>query len=312
MKSDLVSVDMKQYRIKSIRELHELLKLPKPKHPLISVIDFSMIQCFDNEQLEAVSYAFYCIALKKNFKGKMRYGQQHYDFDQGVMSFFAPDQVVITEIRDDWDLEGLWLVIHPDFLQGFPLYKEIRQFGFFSYSANEALHLSEDEELTITELIVHISKESQMAADPFSHSIIIKQIELLLHYCERYYSRQFLTRKQAGSDLLSNFENLLEHYFNTDLTESTGIPKVSYFAEKLNLSNNYLSDMLRNTTGLSAQQHIQQRVIEKAKELLTNSELNVSEIAYKLGFDYPQSLHKLFKKRTHLSPLEYRMHFDKN
>src|SRR5690606_27011068 len=214
MKSDLVSVDMKQYRIKSIREIHELLKLPKPKHPLISVIDFSMIQCFDNEQLEAVSYAFYCIALKKNFKGKMRYGQKHYDFDDGVMSFFAPNQVVITEIRDDWDLEGLWLVIHPDFLQGYSLMSEIQKFGFFSYSVNEALHLSEDEEITINQLLSDILKESQRTIDTFSQTIIVKQIELLLNYCDRFYQRQFLTRKQANNSLLSNFEDLLVQFFS--------------------------------------------------------------------------------------------------
>ena len=303
---------MKPYVIQSIRELHQLLELSRPKHPLISVIDFSTIKCFDDEKLEAVSYGFYCIAIKKNFKGKMRYGQQHYDFDEGVMSFFAPNQVVITEIRDDWDLEGLWLVIHPDFLQGFSLFRDIRKFGFFSYSVNEALHLSEDEEKTIGQLLSTISMESQVATDSFSQAIIIKQIELLLNYCDRFYHRQFLTRKQANSSLLSSFETLLEDYFDQNRTETEGIPSISYFAEQLNLSRNYLSDMLRSITGQSAQQHIQQRVIEKAKELLTNSELNVSEISYQLGFEYPQSFHKLFRNKTNLSPLEYRTNFGKN
>lgn len=303
---------MKPYAIQSIRELHQLLELSRPKHPLISVIDFSTIKCFDDEKLEAISYGFYCIAIKKNFKGKMRYGQQHYEFDEGIMTFFAPNQVVITEIRDDWELEGLWLAIHSDFLQGFSLFRDIRKFGFFSYSVHEALHLSEDEERTISQLLSTISVESQVATDIFSQTIIIKQIELLLNYCDRFYHRQFLTRKQANSSLLSGFEALLEDYFNHNRTETEGIPSVSYFAGKLNLSRNYLSDMLRNTTGQSAQQHIQQRVIEKAKELLTNSELNVSEISYQLGFEYPQSFHKLFKSKTNLSPLEYRTHFDKN
>jgi AraC-like DNA-binding protein len=242
----------------------------------------------------------------------MRYGQQHYDFDEGVMSFFAPNQVVITEIRDDWDLKGLWLVIHPDFLQGFSLFRDIRKFGFFSYSVNEALHLSEDEEKTISQLLSTISMESQVATDSFSQAIIIKQIELLLNYCDRFYHRQFLTRKQANSSLLSGFETLLEDYFDQNRTETEGIPSISYFAEQLNLSRNYLSDMLRSITGQSAQQHIQQRVIEKAKELLTNSELNVSQISYQLGFEYPQSFHKLFRNKTNLSPLEYRTNFGKN
>lgn len=302
---------MKPYAIKSIRELHKLLELPKPKHPLISVIDFSSIKCFDDQKLEAVTYGFYCIAIKKNFKAKMRYGQQHYDFDNGVMSFFTPNQVVITEIRNDWELEGLWLVIHADFIQGFPLISDIRKFGFFSYSVNEALHLSEDEEQSIIQLLETISKESQVSTDAFSQQIIIKQIELLLNYCDRFYHRQFLTRKQASNTLLSNFENLLEAYFNKKMAETEGIPSVSYFSEKLNISRNYLSDMLRSTTRQSAQQHIQQKLIEKAKELLTYSELNVSEIAYQLGFEYPQSFHKLFKNKTNLSPLEYRVHFNK-
>ena len=300
---------MKPYTIKSIKELHQLLELPKPKHPLISVIDFSSIKCFDDEKLEAVTYGFYCIAIKKNFKAKMRYGQKHYDFDEGVMTFFAPHQVVITEIRDDWELEGLWLVIDLDFLHGFSIFKEIRQFGFFSYSVNEALHLSEEEELTISQLLVNISKESQATIDTFSQAIIIKQIELLLNYCDRFYRRQFLTRKQADSSLVSNFEDLLGAYFKDNLTATKGIPSVSYFAERMNLSRNYLSDMLRNITGQSAKQHIQQKLIDSAKELLANSALNVSQIAYHMGFEHPQSFHKLFKNKTHSSPLEYRVRF---
>lgn len=301
---------MKTHAIKSIRELHELLELPKPKHPLISVIDFEAIKCFDDKKLEAVSYNFYCIAIKKNFKAKMRYGQKHYDFDEGVMTFFAPNQVVITEIRDDWELQGFWLVIHPNFIQGFSLAREIRQFGFFSYAVNEALHLSEDEELIINRLLKDISVESGASTDSFSQHIIIKQLELLLKYCDRFYHRQFLTRNQGNDNLLLEFEKLLDAYFEKELGGKQGLPGVNYFAEELNLSRNYLSDMLRNTTGQSAQQHIQQKIIEKAKELLSFTELNVSEIAYTLGFGYPQSFHKLFKNKTDLSPLEYRYNFN--
>ena len=301
---------MKPYIIQSIRDLHQLLELPKPKHPLISLIDFSTIKCYDDEKLEAVTYGFYCIAIKKNFKGKMRYGQQHFDFDDGIMTFYAPNQVIITEIRDDWELEGLWLTIHPDFLQGFSLSKDIRKFGFFSYSLNEALHLSTDEEKTVNQLLLDISKESQFSIDTFSHSIIIKQIELLLNYSNRFYHRQFLTRKQADNGLLSDFEDLLEDYFNQNLTETEGMPGVSYLAARLNLSPNYLSDMLRSITGQSAQQHIQQKLIEKAKEKLFTTKLSVSEIAYSLGFEYPQSFHKLFKNKTTLSPLEYRQSYN--
>lgn len=297
---------MKPYLIQSIRQLHELLELPKPKHPLISIIDFSEIKCFTEQALESVTYNFYCIALKKNFNGVMRYGQQHYDFDDGTMTFFAPNQVVTTKIRDDWALEGDWLVIHPDFLQGFSLARDISQFGYFSYAVNEALHLSEDEEKTISLLMADINRESKQAIDTFSQMIIIKQIELLLSYCDRFYQRQFLTRKQANNNYLLSFERLLDDYFNSQEMLSSSIPSVGFFAGKLNLSANYLSDMLRSSTGQSAQQHIQQKLIEKAKALLSSTELTVSEIAYQLGFEYPQSFSKLFKNKTHKTPKEFR------
>ncbi|WP_432710574.1 helix-turn-helix domain-containing protein [Pedobacter sp.] len=301
---------MKPYAIQSIRVLHELLELPKPKHPLISVIDYSKIKCFDDQKLESVTYGFYCISLKKNFNGRMRYGQQHYDYDDGIMSFFAPNQVVITEIRDDWELEGLWLVIHADFIQGFSLGKEIGQFGFFSYAVNEALHLSEEEEQMITVLMNDIAKESEKTTDTFSHDILIKQVELLLSYCNRFYHRQFLTRKQAGNKLLTSFEQLLDEYFNHDGAQAQRLPSVAQLANKLHLSSNYLSDMLRSTTGHSAQQHIQLKLISKAKTLLSSTDLSISEIAYKLGFDYPQSFSKLFKNKTHITPRQFRARFN--
>lgn len=300
---------MKPYPIHSIRQLHELLELPKPRHPLISVIDFSGIKCFADPALESVTYGFYCIALKKNFNGVMKYGQRHYDFDDGTMTFFAPNQVVTTEIRDDWALEGRWLVIHPDFMQGFALARDIHQFGYFSYAVNEALHLSEEEEQTITLLLADITRESKLATDSFSQPIIIKQIELLLSYCDRFYHRQFLTRKQAGNNYLSHFEQLLNDYFDSPETNRI-IPAVSFFAEKLNLSANYLSDMLRSSTGQSAQQHIQQKLIDKAKALLSSTDLSVSEIAYQLGFEYPQSFSKLFKNKTSKTPKEFRAFYN--
>lgn len=301
---------MKPYHIKSIRELHVLLEIPKPRHPLISVIDFSAIKCFDDPSLESVTYGFYCISLKKNFKGQMRYGQQHYDFDDGIMNFFTPGQIIVTEIRDDWNLEGLWLVIHPDFIQGFALAADIRKFGYFSYAVNEALHLSPEEEQMITGLLIEITKESQAATDIFSQPILIKQIELLLSYCDRFYHRQFLTRKQGGNNFLAIFEGLLDDYFNTPEKQVNSLPNVSYFADRMNLSPNYLSDMLRNITGQSAQLHIQQKLIDKAKELLSVTDLSVSEVAYRLGFEYPQSFSKLFKNKTQKTPGEFRASFN--
>lgn len=297
---------MRPYIIKSIQDLHQLLALPKPKHQLISVIDFSKIKCFDDMKLESVTYDFYCISLKKNFKGKMQYGHQHYDFDDGIMTFFAPGQVVTTEIRDDWELEGYWLVMHPEFIQNSTLAKEIRHFQYFSYAVNEALHLAEDEEQAITLQLFNIATENEKPTDAFSQPILIKHIELLLSYCDRFYHRQFLTRKQATNDHLSNFELLLDEYFNNYEYKGSSIPGVSYFAEKLSLSSNYLSDMLRSITGQSAQQHIHDKLILKAKELLGSTELSVSEIAYQLGFEYPQSFSKLFKNKTSKTPREFR------
>ena len=240
----------------------------------------------------------------------MQYGHQHYDFDDGIMTFFAPGQVVTTEIRDDWELEGYWLVMHPDFIQSSTLAKEIRHFQYFSYAVNEALHLAEDEEKAITLQLSNIATESEKPTDAFSQSILIKHIELLLSYCDRFYHRQFLTRKQATNDHLSKFEILLDDYFNNSEYKGNSIPGVSYFAEKLNLSNNYLTDMLRSITGQSAQQHIHEKLISKAKELLSSTELSVSQIAYQLGFEYPQSFSKLFKNKTNKTPREFRTFYN--
>jgi AraC family transcriptional activator of pobA len=215
-----------------------------------------------------------------------------------------------TEIRDDWTLQGDWLVIHSDFMQGFSLARDISKFGYFSYAVNEALHLSVEEEKTISLLIADIDRESKQAIDNFSQTIIIKQIELLLSYCGRFYQRQFLTRKQAGNNHLSSFERLLDDYFSNQEMQDRDIPSVGFFAEKLNLSANYLSDMLRASTGQSAQQHIQQKLIDKAKALLSTTELSVSEIAYQLGFEYPQLFSKLFKNKTNQTPKEFRATFN--
>ena len=240
----------------------------------------------------------------------MKYGQQHYDFNDGTMTFFAPNQVVTTQIRDDWALKGEWLVVHSDFMQGFSLARDIGQFGYFSYAVNEALHLSEDEEKIISLLIRDIARESTQTIDNCSQIIIIKQIELLLSYCNRFYQRQFITRKQVNSNYLLSFEQLLDYYFNSREMQGSSIPSVGFFAERLNLSANYLSDMLRSNTGQSAQQHIQQKLIEKAKALLSSTELTVGEIAYQLGFEYAQSFSKLFKNKMNKTPKEFRAGFN--
>lgn len=297
---------MKPYVINSISELHRLLELPQPRHPLISIFRFEDIKCDDDKKLEAVAYNFYCVALKKNFTGPMRYGQHYYDFDEGTMTFFAPRQVVITEIRDDWDLEGFWLVFHPDFIQGYSLAAEIKSYDYFSYKVDEALHVSSQEEMTLNRLFKDIKQEYSQSVDQFSQDVMIKQLELLLQYCNRYYHRQFLTRNQADSSLLTRFEELLDDYFEKEISSQLDISDVQYFADQLHVSPNYLSDMLRSITGQSTQQHIQHKRLEKAKELLSTTSLDVTQIAYILGYEYSQSFSKFFKKNTNISPLAFR------
>lgn len=298
------------YIINSISELHRLLQLPKPEHPLISVINFNRIMCFSDDSLKSVVYNFYSICIKKDFKGKMKYGQNYYDFDEGVMTFFSPGQVISAELTDDMALSGWWLVVHPDFIRNYPLFKAIKDYGYFSYAVNEALHLSEKEETMVTSIMQNIEQEYHSVIDTYSQDVIVSHIELLLNYANRFYNRQFITRKNASNDLLTNLEALLSEFFNSDTMHEAGLPTVHYISERLNISPNYLSDMLRMLTGQSTQQHIHNKLIEKAKELITTTSLSVSEIAYRLGFEYPQSFNKLFKSKTNVSPLEFRHSFN--
>jgi len=298
------------YTINSISELHRLLALPKPEHPLVSVINLSEIKCYFDDSLSSVIYNFYSVCNKKNFNGKMKYGQNYYDFDEGTMTFFSPGQVISTVVSEDMSLSGWWLVIHPDFIRNYPLFKTIKDYGYFSYAVNEALHLSEKEEAMITSTMQNIAQEYYSVIDSYTQDVIISHIELLLNYCNRFYNRQFITRKNAGSDLLIKLEALLSEYFTNEEVQKRGLPTVQYISQKLNISSNYLSDMLRSLTGQNTQQHIHNKLIEKAKELITTTSLSVSEIAYQLGFEYPQSFSKLFKSKTAVSPLEFRHSFN--
>jgi AraC family transcriptional activator of pobA len=292
----------------SIAELHKILELPMPKNPLVSVINFEEIKCFDDEMLRSVSYNFYCIAIKKNFEGKMKYGHQYYDFDGGIMTFFSPLQVVTTDIVDDVKLSGYWLVLHPDFIRNYALGKTIKNYGYFAYSVNEALHLSESEEVMVETIMTNIINELGLPIDHYSQDVIVSHIELLLNYCNRFYNRQFITRRTANEDLLIKLENILSNYFNN--ASLSGIPTVQQISSELSVSADYLSDMLRNHTGLNTQQHIHHHLIEKAKELLATTNLSISEIAYQFGFEYPQSFNKLFKNKTNVTPLKYRQSFN--
>ncbi|SFW67096.1 AraC-type DNA-binding protein [Chitinophaga sancti] len=201
-------------------------------------------------------------------------------------------------------------MFHPDFLAGYPLAKTIKNYGFFSYEVNEALHLSEKEEEILENIFKNIENEYQSNIDQFSQDVIIAHIELILQYSNRFYNRQFITRKIANNEILVRLEKLLDDYFNDDEKLVAGLPTVQQIAEHLNISPNYLSDMLRSITGQTTQHHIHEKLIEKAKELLTTSNLSISEIAYRLGFEYPQSFNKLFKKKTDISPLEFRQSFN--
>ena len=228
---------------------------------------------FSKVLIKTIVYNFYTIYLKKNFDGKIKYGQQYYDYDNGIMTFFSPKQMFSIEADSSTNVEGWMVVFHPDFIQNYPLAKRIKEYGFFSYAANEALHLSEREETVIYGLLQNLQHEIEAMIDNYTQDVVVSHIDLLLNYCNR-------------------------------------LPTVQYFAEKLFVSPHYLNDMLKNLTGQTTQQHIQNQLIEKAKELLSTTGMSVSEIAYQLGFEYPQSFSKLFKNKTNLTPLKFRQSFN--
>lgn len=297
-------------RIKTIGEYHRVRNLPKAGHPLISLVDYAAIKHSpDNNNISWV-YDFYFIALKKNINGKFKYGQQDYDFDDGTMFFISPGQVFRIEVSQDMpDKSGWMLLVHPDFLWGTSLAKAIKKYEYFGYSANEALFLSEKEEGILTGVIQNIQQEYHENIDKFSQQIIVSQIEVLLNYADRFYHRQFITRKIANHEVLDRLEVVLNEYFN-DHSVIRGLPTVQYIAQQLNLSPDYLSTLLKVTTGWSTQQHIHEKLIEKAKERLATTTMSVSQIAYGLGFEHSQSFSKLFKSKTNLSPMEFRQSFN--
>jgi AraC-like DNA-binding protein len=236
----------------------------------------------------------------------MRYGQTYYDFDAGTMTFIAPGQVLSAVNPQQTEMTGWWLSVHPDFLRPYPLGTRIADYGYFSYATNEALHLSDKEDEMLAQLVAVLIKECASGIDAFTQDIVVTQIELLLNYCNRFYNRQFITRKAASADLLVRLEGLLEAHFNSLSATHTGLPTVQELAAGLSLSPGYLGDMLRSLTGMNAQQHIHNWIIERSKNLLATTSLSVGEIAYRLGFSYPQSFNKLFRNKTSQSPLEYR------
>jgi AraC-like DNA-binding protein len=296
-------------KLDSITEMHRMLGLSGPVHPLITLLDST--KDFVNLDRLPSSYisGFYKISFITELAGKFKYGQGYYDFAEGSLLFTAPNQL-IGNSQAYKDNRGYSLIIHPDFLQGHALAKKIKSYGFFSYALSESLHLSDQEKATMNAIYNIIGQELNSRIDEFSHEVVIAQIELLLSYAKRFYKRQFLTRQVVNNNLLLQIEELLNTYFEEDKLVSHGMPTVQFFAGQLNFTPNYLSDMLRTLTGLSAQQHIHQKLIEKSKELLSTTSLTVGEVAYQLGFEHPQSFNRLFKTKTNFTPLEFRQAFN--
>lgn len=294
------------HKFLSLSEFHKMFGLPKPEHPLVSFIRLEDME-LPEELSENMVLNFYKIAYKDTI-GSAKYGQHHYDFGEGGLVFTAPGQVF--EKPKHKKTKGFLILLHPDFLLSYPLAKKIKQYGFFSYSTDEALQVSEKEKKTLFSVFKIIDEELKSRTDDFSQDVVMSQIELLLNYSSRYYKRQFITFKAVNDRLIEKFEKVLESYFNDDEELQNGMPTVQNLADQLNVSANYLSDMLRSLTGLNTQQHIHNRFIETAKEILSTTDLSVSEIAYHMGFEYPQSFTRLFKSKTNQTPLEFRQAFN--
>ena len=297
-------------KIESLTDAYRAMGIPKPQHPLVGLINGSTTQVAQDRLPQYHVLGFYKIAYKPRLGGKLKYGQSYYDFDEGGLLCASPGQVIGSNDNDASACSEYTLLIHPDFLLGYPLAKTIKQYGFFSYATNETLHLSDDEKATIIGIFNMIEHELNSRIDDFSQNVVIAQIELLLNYANRFYKRQFITRKAVNSDLLQKLEDLLTDYFSDEKSVSQGIPTVHFLAENLNVSPSYLSDMLRSLTGQSAQQHIHDKLISTAKEKLSTTDLSVSEIAYTLGFEHSQSFSKLFKSKTNLTPVAFRQSFN--
>lgn len=284
-----------------------MLGYEKPKHPLITIIDYSKLKGNPEHYDVKIVTDFYIISLKSPAPKSLQYGRQYYDFEEGTMMFISPNQVFsVGEFNDSIQYEGWGLYFHPDLILNSSLGKRIKEFTFFSYAVNEALHLSEDEKNTLSQIVENLIKEYSGNIDRYSQDLIINAIEQLLNYSQRFYGRQFITRKKQNSDLLTDFEQLVLDYFKSEATLDLGLPSVEYFSKKLNMSSGYLTDLLKKETGKTTKEFIQLQIVELAKDRLLNSNDTVNEIAYSLGFEYPQYFNRLFKSKTGKTPLEFR------
>ncbi|WP_129713832.1 AraC family transcriptional regulator [Pedobacter sp. SYP-B3415] len=298
----------KPYRISSITEIHRLMELSRPQHPLISLVDLKGFR--NHHDIDVVVLDLYVISMKRGCDNLI-YGQQKYDFDEGLMGFTSPGQVLRGEKSGvPLHLEGWMLFIHPDFLWNTTLATKIKRYDYFGYATNEALFLSDKEELVIDDIVRNIRNEYHSNIDKFSQNIIISHLETLLNYAERFYQRQFITRKVTNHQIFSKAEEILTDYLNNEALLSQGLPSVQYMADRLNVSTKYLSSLLKQLVGQTTQQLIHEKLIDKAKEKLSTTEFSVSEIAYQLGFEHSQSFNKFFKQKTRQSPLEFRHAFN--
>lgn len=298
--------------IKTISAFHREHGLPQPDHPLISVIDYDAIQYPNDMNDIRWMLDFYTVSLKKVPYSKVKYGQQEYDFDAGVMFFTAPKQIfqIELDITKTTELSGWILLIHPDFFWNTPLTTSINKYQYFNYAVNEALFISEKEENILKQIILQIRQECSANLDKFSRNIIVSQVETLLNYADRFYQRQFITREKSSHQILDQLEILLKKHFQNEDIATLGLPTVRYISEEMNISTSYLGSLLKSLTGLSPQQYIHEEIIKLAKEKLSTTQLTVSQIAYELGFEQPQSFSRLFKAKTKQSPLEFRRSFE--
>jgi AraC-like DNA-binding protein len=293
------------YKVQTISELHEIAGFEKPKHPLVTVIDYSKVAVKDTPESGSFVCSFYTVNFKKHCS--FLYGRQTFDHQEGTLHCTAPEQIITFDRKKEaGSTEGWGLYFHPELIRNTALGKKINEYSFFSYCENEALHLSDLEKHTLLTILKQMEKEYNTNIDHYSHDLIISNIELLLNYCKRFYGRQFITRTNQNKDVIVRFEEFITDYFNSDKLKNSGIPTVKCCAEAMNLSPNYFSDLLKSETGKNTQEHIHYYMLEKAKTLLKNSTLTINEIAYELGFEYPQNFSKLFKKKVGLSPTDFR------
>ncbi len=289
-------------KLNTVKDYNDFLGV-ETLHPLVNVVDMSQLAEISHG---LKNFGFYCIYLKQLECGTLLYGRNRYDYEAGTLVFIAPGQVAgIDDGGVSRHPQGWILMFHPDLLRGTSLARQIADYSFFSYESNEALHVSEEERTIVRNLLVSIRDELKQPADRHSRKIVIANIEVLLNHCLRFYDRQFDNRKVLNRDILTRFEGLLRSYFAEE-TRQQGLPSVAWCANQLNLSPNYFGDLIKKETGISAQEHIQNVIIEKAKEMLVAHDKSVSEVAYALGFKYPHHLSRLFKKYTGESPKEYR------